>query len=61
MNSVPPYAAVNESVLLAKRFARGRDGFINGILRSYLRNKDTFQLPDREAGSGELSVGEILL
>lgn len=48
MDSVPEYAAVNESVLLAKRFCRGRDGFINGVLRSYLREKDNITLPERE-------------
>lgn len=38
MNSVPNYAAVNESVALARRFARGTDGFINGVLRNFIRN-----------------------
>lgn len=47
MKSVPEYAAVNESVLLAKRFCKGRDGFINGVLRSYIRDKLTLKLPDR--------------
>lgn len=47
MDSVPEYAAVNESVSLAKRFARGRDGFINGVLRSYINRKYTIKLPDR--------------
>ena len=36
MDSVPEYAAVNESVRLAKRYARGRSGFINGVLRAYI-------------------------
>lgn len=40
MNSVPNYAAVNESVTLARRFARGTDGFINGVLRNFIRNMD---------------------
>ena len=47
MNSVPEYAAVNESVVLAKRYAKGREGFINGVLRSYIRDKYTIKLPDR--------------
>ena len=34
MNSVPAYAAVNETVNMAKVFARGRQGFINGVLRA---------------------------
>ena len=41
MNSVPNYAAVNESVVLARRFARGTDGFINGVLRNFIRNMDS--------------------
>lgn len=48
MDAVPDYAAVNESVLLAKRYARGRSGFVNGVLRGYLKNKDTLRLPNRE-------------
>lgn len=47
MNSVPEYAAVNESVLLAKRYCRGKDGLINGILRAYLGKRMQFKLPDR--------------
>lgn len=47
MNSVPEYAAVNESVKLAKRFSRGRQGFINGVLRAYLKNPYEAKLPDK--------------
>lgn len=47
MESVPEYAAVNESVMLAKKFCRGREGFINGVLRSYIRDKYSVKLPDR--------------
>ncbi len=47
MDSVPEYAAVNESVILAKRFARGREGFVNGVLREYIKSKMLIKLPDR--------------
>lgn len=47
MDSVPEYAAVNESVRLAKRYARGRSGFINGVLRAYIDKRLTIKLPDR--------------
>ncbi|MEG0830411.1 MAG: 16S rRNA (cytosine(967)-C(5))-methyltransferase RsmB [Anaerovoracaceae bacterium] len=47
MDSVPEYAAVNESVLLAKKYCKGRDGFVNGVLRSYLNRKYSMKLPDR--------------
>lgn len=47
MDSVPEYAAVNESVLLAKKYCRGKSGLINGILRAYLNKKMQLKLPDR--------------
>lgn len=46
MDSVPEYAAVNESVVMAKKYCRGRSGFINGVLRGYLSKKDQLTLPD---------------
>jgi len=47
MDSVPEYAAVNESVDMAKKFAKGREGFINGVLRSYIKAPYDAKLPDR--------------
>ena len=47
MDSVPEYAAVNESVALAKRYAKGREGFINAVLRAYTKNRYSISLPDR--------------
>lgn len=47
MDSVPEYAAVNESVALAKRYARGRGGFVNGVLHSYIEKRYSLKLPDR--------------
>ena len=32
MNSVPEYAALNETVNIAKKVCKGREGFINGVL-----------------------------
>lgn len=48
MESVPEYAAVNETVVMAKRYCRGRSGFINGVLRNYLKKQDELKLPARE-------------
>lgn len=48
MNSVPEYAAVNESVLLAKRYARGKSGLVNGVLREYQNKKILLRLPERD-------------
>lgn len=49
MDSVPDYAAVSETVLLAKAYCKGREKFINGILRAYGRRKEELVWPDREA------------
>jgi 16S rRNA (cytosine967-C5)-methyltransferase len=48
MDSVPDYAAVNETVELAKKYAKGRERFINGVLRSYLREKGNIVLPQEK-------------
>ena len=53
MDSVPEYAAVNESVILAKRYAKGRAGLVNGVLREYLSKKIQLRLPDRADGEVE--------
>ncbi|NBH62117.1 16S rRNA (cytosine(967)-C(5))-methyltransferase RsmB [Anaerotruncus sp. 80] len=46
MESVPPYAAIGETVKLAKKLAPGRDGFINGVLRGYQKKGADIKLPD---------------
>jgi 16S rRNA (cytosine967-C5)-methyltransferase len=50
LDSVPDYAAVSETVELAKRYSRGREKFINGVLRNYIREKDNvvFPKPDED-------------
>ncbi len=50
MDKVPDSAAVNESVALAKRFwaRKNSDGFINAVLRSFIRQKDKISLPDKK-------------
>ncbi|MBQ4543047.1 MAG: 16S rRNA (cytosine(967)-C(5))-methyltransferase RsmB, partial [Clostridia bacterium] len=41
MDKIPPSAAVNESVKLAKRYGHGASaGFVNAILRNIIRNGD---------------------
>lgn len=47
MNSVPEYAAVNESVLLAKKYCRSKNGLVNGVLREYINKRIQLRLPDR--------------
>lgn len=53
MESVPEYAAVSETVNMAKKLARGRERFINGVLRGYIRNGRQLVLPDRERNPEE--------
>jgi len=48
LDSVPDYAAVSETVELAKHYSRGREKFINGVLRHYIRDKEKIELPPRE-------------
>ncbi len=43
MNRIPPHAAVNESVNLATGRAKG---FVNALLRGYMRRSDGIKLPD---------------
>ena len=57
MDSVPEYAAVNETVKLARKAAPGRDGFLNGVLRGYGKKKEQITMPDPEQDLAEyLSV-----
>ncbi len=48
MDSVPEYAAVNETVNMAKKLTRGREKFVNGVLRGYIKKKADVNLPDPE-------------
>lgn len=49
MDKVPESAAVNESVKLCERFyaPKNSGAFVNAILRSFIRQKDTISLPDK--------------
>ncbi len=54
LDRIPEYAAINETVSLAPRRTKG---FVNAMLRSYLRKREKIQLPDRETNAVEyLSV-----
>ncbi len=49
LDRIPESAAVNECVKIAKKVThKGNVGFINGILRNYIRNKEDVILPCRE-------------
>lgn len=52
MDSVPESAAVNESVKLSKKNKNPRlSGFVNGILRSFLRERESIKLPSDKTAS----------
>ena len=52
MDNVAEYAAVNETVAIAKKTkVRGLSGFINGVLRSIAKNRDGIPYPKREDGA----------
>ncbi|GIO30650.1 MULTISPECIES: 16S rRNA (cytosine(967)-C(5))-methyltransferase RsmB [Paenibacillus] len=47
LDRIPPHAAVNEAVNLAKRRGhQGISGMVNGVLRNVLRNREELALPD---------------
>jgi len=48
LDKVPDFAAVNESVNLAKKYSIKTAGFTNAILRNVLRNKENIELPDKK-------------
>ncbi len=55
MRKIPDFAAVNESVKLARN--KGEGAFINAVLRSVIRRKDELPLPKREKNAARyLSV-----
>lgn len=50
MDRVPDSAAVDEAVKLSKKTCnRGAQGYINGVLRNIVRNKDSIILPSRDS------------
>lgn len=49
LDTIPDHAAINESVQLAKQNGQeNAAGFINGILRSFLRNQKKISLPSND-------------
>ena len=48
MENIPDSAAVNEGVKLAKLYKKRYSGFVNGVLRTFLRKNKSYTLPDKE-------------
>lgn len=52
MDRVPEFAICNEAVLIAKKRGYSKlSGFVNGILRNIIRNKNNLNLPDEKEES----------
>lgn len=57
MDRIPPSAAVNESVNMAKKHGhKGTIGFVNGILRNISRNKDEFMKIEAKNKADYISI-----
>ena len=56
MDGVTDYGAVDETVKLAGRFFKGQRGFVNGLLRTFIRNGKVTVLPDPADETAYLSV-----
>ncbi len=48
LDTIPEFAIVNETVEIAKKIDVHAAGFVNGILRNILRNKQSIKFPDKE-------------
>lgn len=46
MDKIPKFAAVNESVEIAKKISVGASKFVNGVLRNVLRNPEKSDFPN---------------
>lgn len=44
LDKVPEYAILNDSVNISKQLCNHKSNFINGVLRNYLRSKNTIEL-----------------
>ncbi|MCR4805352.1 MAG: methyltransferase domain-containing protein [Clostridia bacterium] len=51
-DSVPAHAAVSETVALAKSFMRGREGFLNAVLRAFQRDGCCVVFPAEDGPGG---------
>lgn len=57
LDSVPNYAAINETVAIAKKTAYGSEKFVNGILRGFLKKREALDfLPSKELKKDYLRV-----
>ncbi len=48
MDNIPDSAVVNEAVKLAKSYQGRYSGFVNGVLRTFVRKEKAYKLPSKE-------------
>jgi 16S rRNA (cytosine967-C5)-methyltransferase len=48
LNKVPDYAIVNEAVNLSKKVSIGASKLVNGVLRNYIRNKESLKFTSKD-------------
>ena len=58
-DDVPDYTAVDETVALAKDVLRGGEGFVNAVLRSFLRDGKTIQIPEPVPGDADSLIESL--
>lgn len=46
LDSIPSYAAINETVMIAKKYLKSQVPFINGVLRGYEKKKEDIDLEE---------------
>jgi len=57
MDKIPYSAACNEAVKLAKKYShKAGSGFVNGVLRSFSKDAESFEFPDGKSAAEDLSV-----
>ena len=58
-DDVPDYTAVDETVALAKDVLRGGEGFVNAVLRSFLRDGKTIRIPEPVPGDADSLIESL--
>ncbi|MFW5981916.1 MAG: 16S rRNA (cytosine(967)-C(5))-methyltransferase RsmB [Halanaerobiaceae bacterium] len=60
LEKIPARAAVNETVNASKAFSnKGAVGFVNGLLRNFLRNRDKLSYPDSMKNSKDYMINYL--
>ena len=58
---IPDYAAVGQTTEMAKKLCRGRDGFVNGVLRGYFKETGSDGVSRQRRRSAGVSESKLLI